>query len=140
MNPNYPLVSARALDKCEYCRVPQGIIGVDFDVDHVTPKARGGTTTEDNLALACRSCNQYKSDHVRAVDELTGQEVSLFNPRLDEWHEHFSFVEETFEIKGLTAVGRATVSRLRINSVRQVEARKLWLRLKEYKHQFKAGG
>jgi hypothetical protein len=47
---------------------------------------------------------------------LTGQKVSLFNPRLDAWREHFSIAEETGEIKGLTASGRATVSRLRINS------------------------
>jgi hypothetical protein len=66
---------------------------------------------------------------MRALDELTGQEVGLFNPRRDAWHEHFSITEETGEIKGLTAIGRATVSRLRINSAAQVEARQQWLRL-----------
>lgn len=129
MNPNYPFVSARARHACEYCHAPQNIINIDFEVDHVTPQARGGQTAEDNLALSCRSCNLHKSDHVRAVDELTGQEVSLFNPRLDQWQEHFLFLEETCEIIALTAVGRATVLRLRINSTRQIAARKLWLQL-----------
>src|ERR1051325_1461371 len=94
MNPHYPLVSDRARHACEYCRAPERIVNVAFDVEHVTPQARGGETAEDNLALSCRSCNMYKSDHVRAVDELTGREVRLFNPRLDEWREHFSLIEE----------------------------------------------
>ena len=129
MNPNYPFVSARAHHACEYCRAPEAVFNLPFEVEHITPQAHGGETTEDNLALSCRSCNLYKSDYIRAADELMQQEVNLFNPRLDAWHEHFSIVEETGEITGLTASGRATVSRLRINSVAQVEARKQWLRL-----------
>lgn len=129
MNPNYLFVSARASHACEYCRAPEDVFNLPFEVEHITPRAHGGETSEDNLALACRSCNLYKSDHVRAVDELTRQEVSLFNPRLDAWREHFSIVEETGAIKGLTAKGRATVSLLRINGMAQVRARRQWLRL-----------
>lgn len=129
MNPNYPVVSTRARHACEYCRAPEAISNLRFEVEHVTPRARGEATAEHNLALSCRSCNIYKSHYVTAIDELTGREVSLFNPRLDAWHEHFSIVEETGEIRGLTATGRATVSRLRINSAAQVAARKQWLRL-----------
>jgi hypothetical protein len=129
MNPNYPFVSARARHACEYCRAPEVVFNLPFEVEHIKPQARGGETTEDNLALSCRSCNLYKSNHVLAVDELTRQDVSLFNPRRDAWHEHFTVDEETGEIRGLTANGRATVSRLRINSAAQVSARKQWLRL-----------
>ena len=129
MNPNYPFVSARARHACEYCHAPEAVFNLPFEVEHVTPRARGGETTEDDLALSCRSCNLHKSDYVGAVDELTRREVSLFNPRLDVWHEHFSVVEETGEIKGLTASGRATVSRLRMNGAKQIAARQQWLRL-----------
>ena len=129
MSPHYPLVSARARHACEYCHAPEIVFNLPFEVEHITPQARGGATTEDNLALACRSCNLYKADYVSAVDELTQQEASLFNPRRDTWHEHFSLNEETGEIEGLTGSGRATVSRLRINSKAQVEARRQWLRL-----------
>jgi hypothetical protein len=129
MNPNYPFVSARARHACEYCRAPEAVFNLRFEVEHIAPQARGGETAKDNLALSCRSCNLYKSAHVQAVDELTQQVVSLFNPRVDAWHEHFSIVEETGEIKGLTTSGRATVSRLRINSAAQVKARMQWLRL-----------
>jgi hypothetical protein len=129
VNPHYPLVAARARHVCEYCRAPEAVFNLPFEVEHITPQARGGETTGDNLALSCRSCNLYKSDHNWGVDELTQQPVRLFDPRRDGWYDHFSIVEETGEIKGLTGSGRATVSRLRINSVAQVEARKQWLRL-----------
>lgn len=129
MNPHYPLVSSRARHAREYCHAPEIVFNLPFEVEHVTPLARSGQTTEDNLALSCRSCNLYKSDHVSAVDEQMGQEVGLFNPRRDVWQEHFSLVLETGEIDGLTPCGRATVTRLRINSAAQVEARKSWIRL-----------
>jgi hypothetical protein len=129
MNPHYPFVSSRARHACEYCRAPEIVFNLPFEVEHITPHSLGGKTTEDNLALSCRSCNLYKSDYVSAVDELTQKQANLFNPRRDAWHEHFSLIEEAGEIKGLSASGRATVSRLRINSPTQVEARKQWLLL-----------
>ncbi|MDT5122431.1 MAG: hypothetical protein QOC96_1913 [Acidobacteriota bacterium] len=128
MNPQYPLVSSRAHHACEYRHAPEIVFNLPFEVEHITPQSLGGITTEDNLALSCRSCNLYKSDYVSAEDELTQQDAHLFNPRRDVWNKHFSLTEETGEIKGLTASGRATVSRLRINSPAQTEARKQWLR------------
>lgn len=106
MNPHYPLVSARARHACEYCRAPEIVFNLPFEVEHIIPQAHGGETTEANLALSCRSCNLYKARSVQAVDEMTGEEVRLFNPRLDSWVEHFSLVEGTAEIRGLTASGR----------------------------------
>jgi hypothetical protein len=129
MNPHYAFVSARARHACEYCRAPEIVFNLPFEVEHIIPQAHGGETTRDNLALSCRSCNLYKAHSVQALDETTGQEVRLFNPRRDSWGEHFSFVEGTSEILGLTATGRATVSRLRMNSKAQVEARAQWQRL-----------
>ena len=129
MNPHYPLVSARARHACEYCRAPEVVFNLPFEIEHITPQSRGGETRPDNLALSCRSCNLYKADFITALDNLTEQEVRLFNPRRDVWSEHFSIVEETGRIEGVTAIGRATVSRLRINSKAQVEARKQWLQL-----------
>ena|SRR5438067_5642207 len=129
MNLHYPLVASRAYHICEYCRAPEIVFNLPFEVEHITPQSQGGETIEDNLALSCRSCNLYKSDYVSAVDELTQEEVALFNPRRDAWRENFVLAEETGEIKGLTACGRATALRLRINSLAQVEARKQWFRL-----------
>lgn len=52
----------------------------------------------------------------------------LFNPRRDNWKEHFRFNPTTFEMEGLTEIGRGTVNRLQINSRMQIRARQLWIR------------
>ena len=95
MNPHYPFVSSRAQHLCDYCRAPEIVFNLPFEVEHITPQSQGGETIEDNLALSCRSCNLYKSDYVSAVDELTQEEVALFNPRRDAWRENFVLAEET---------------------------------------------
>ncbi|MBV8858386.1 MAG: HNH endonuclease [Acidobacteria bacterium] len=93
------------------------------------PQAEAGTDEEDNLALACRSCNIYKSTHTSGFDEVTRAEVRLFNPRGDAWDEHFEVVPRTGVIQGRTDIGRATVVCLRINSEAQLTARLQWMRL-----------
>jgi 5-methylcytosine-specific restriction endonuclease McrA len=44
MNPHYPLVSARARHSCEYCRAPEIVFNLPFEVEHIIPLARGGET------------------------------------------------------------------------------------------------
>lgn len=129
MNPNYPFVSARARHVCEYCRAPEAVFNLAFEVEHITPQASGGETAVENLALSCRSCNLYKSNFVTAFDEQTESETRLFNPRRDIWREHFTFDTENGEITGATEIGRATIIRLRINSNAQTAARRQWSRL-----------
>lgn len=45
-----------AVGRCTYCGTDQG----PFEVDHVYPHARGGSSEENNLACACMSCNRAK--------------------------------------------------------------------------------
>jgi HNH endonuclease len=129
MNPNYPLVSARARHICEYCHAPEVVFNLPFEIEHIAPQSRGGAGSEENLALACRSCNLYKSDLTTGIDSETNGEVQLFNPRVDDWSEHFLLNSETGEIEALSAIGRATIMRLRINSRSQVSARRQWVTL-----------
>jgi 5-methylcytosine-specific restriction endonuclease McrA len=42
--------------KCAYC----GAKNVPLEVEHITPKSRGGTNRISNLTLACRTCNEKK--------------------------------------------------------------------------------
>jgi 5-methylcytosine-specific restriction endonuclease McrA len=42
---------------CQYCGTPR-----DLTLDHVLPKARGGTSTWTNLVTACKRCNAKKGD------------------------------------------------------------------------------
>ena len=81
MNPLYPDVAERAGERCEYCHAPERVFNFAFEVEHILPRSAGGTDALDNLALACESCNSYKSDATSAMDEEEGRDVPLFDPR-----------------------------------------------------------
>jgi hypothetical protein len=120
-------VAARALHRCEYCRAPEAVFNFPFEVEHVVPRA-GGADALANLALACRSCNLFKTDCTDGVDPLTDRPVRLFHPRTDRWDEHFRPLESG-QLEGQTDVGRATIAQLRLNAPAQIAARLLWIRL-----------
>jgi len=103
------------------------VFNLRFEIEHIIPISLGGVTELENLALSCHSCKLYKSNQINAFDEETNEEIRLFNPRLDIWTEHFSF--QNGELFGLTAIGRVTISSLKINSELQIEARRQWQRL-----------
>ncbi len=126
MNPNHSFVSRRAVEKCEYCHAPEDTCGFPFEIDHFIPKSQGGSDTADNLVLACRSCNLFKAFHQQGILKESVS-VRLFNPRVDEWDDHFRLAPETAEYVGLTDVGAGTINRLRMNSVFQLRARRFWL-------------
>ncbi len=130
MNPHYSIVATRAGHYCEYCCAPEILSNIEFEVDHIIPISRNGTTELKNLALSCRICNLRKSDHTQGLDPITLQTVRLFNPREDVWSEHFEKqVQPPHQILGKTEIGRATITRLDINSSLQLRARKLWIAL-----------
>lgn len=129
MNPRYPAVADRAGYRCEYCHAPQAVFNSRLEIEHIRPQAEGGTDDEGNLALACRSCNVSKSAHSSGLDEVTGETVRLFNPREDVWEDHFEVAARTGVIRGRSAVGRATTTRLRMNRETQLNARLQWVRL-----------
>ena len=114
-------IEALAEARCEYCRAPQNACGYHFHIEHIVPLALGGTDEESNRALACASCNLAKSDRVSARDPLTGEQIPLFHPRQQQWHEHFQWAEDQRTLTSLTAHGRATLVCLDMNNaVRQL--------------------
>ncbi len=129
MNPDYPDLAVRAGHRCEYCRAPERCFNFRFEVEHIVPSSRKGPDDFSNLALGCRSCNVYKSDQVEKFDDLTQSMAPLFHPRLDQWHEHFSFDLESYMVVARTAIGRVTIVALRMNQEMQIEARKDWAKL-----------
>lgn len=119
MSPQIPVrlirqVRQRADDICEYCCLPQASQEATFHVDHVLPRAHGGPTELANLALACVTCSLRKSARTSAVDPKTGNTVALFNPRTDDWSDHFAFTV-TWKVRGRTETGRATIEALGMN-------------------------
>lgn len=51
----------------------------------------------------------------------------IFNPRKQQWAEHFAWSHDFSLIIGLTAVGRVTIHTLRLNRTGVVNLRKLLL-------------
>lgn len=129
MNPRYAQVALRAGHRCEYCHAPEAVFNFPFEVEHILPASREGTDFEANWALACRSCNLRKATHVSGIDPESQGVVRLFHPRDDRWEEHFRADTESGEIDGVTAIGRATVARLEMNSEAQIAARRQWMHL-----------
>jgi hypothetical protein len=123
-------VAERAAHRCEYCQAPEAIFNFPFEVEHIVPPGRGGTDDETNQALSCRSCNVFKTDYTEGIDPETGRLVPLFNPRQDRWVEHFRLDQTGATLHGLTAIGRATISRLQMNGPAQLGARRQWMQLR----------
>ncbi|MEM8641300.1 MAG: HNH endonuclease [Cyanobacteria bacterium P01_G01_bin.54] len=97
------------------------------------PQSRGGDDSEDNLALACHRCNGRRYNFTGGIDPQTQALVPLFNPRKDQWSEHFVWSQDCTTVIGQTAIGRATIERLDMNDDRHDEgsirqARRLWIR------------
>jgi hypothetical protein len=60
--------------------------------------------------------------NIAGLDPKTGELTALFNPRVDEWSEHF--IWDGVWLRGRTAVGRTTVTVLDINHVDSLAVRK----------------
>ena len=117
-----------ARDRCGYCLSPQRLVMGALEVEHLVPRAKGGTSEEDNLWLSCSLCNRYKGAQTSATDPLTGEPAPLFNPRHENWSEHFRWSTDGVRIEGLTPAGRATVEALKLNNELAVEVRRNWVR------------
>ena len=124
-------VRERASDLCEYCQLPQGSQEATFHVDHISPRAAGGPTTLDNLALACVSCSLRKAARRDSVDPRTSLRVPLFHPRADIWSDHFRW-SPSWQLVGRTPKGRATIAALRMNRPAIIEIRKQLVRLAKF--------
>ncbi len=108
------LVEERANRICEYCLLPANLAFFPHEVDHVIAEKHGGVTDADNLAFTCWRCNRHKGSDLGSFDPETGAFSFLFNPRTQQWSEHFRFEELT--LVGLTPEGRTTVRLLQLNS------------------------
>lgn len=114
-------VRNRARSRCEYCRMRQEHDDLPFEVDHIFAVSHGGPTRASNLALACFHCNSFKGPNLSGLDPSTNRVTRLFHPRRHKWERHFRW--ERAALRGRTAIGRATISALRINLPHRVAHR-----------------
>lgn len=113
--------------RCGYCQTQQAVVGITLHIEHIIPLAAGGSSEEDNLWLACPTCNNHKGTQTQVIDPETGEATLLFNPRFQIWHEHFVWSADGVTIIGLTAVGRATLMALKMNEAPVQRARRRWV-------------
>jgi hypothetical protein len=96
------------------------------------PQSLGGSDEADNLALACHRCNERHYNFTSGIDLQTKEEIPLFNPRQQQWSDHFIWTKDGTKILGTTPTGRATCNRLDFNDERRDEpsiqiARRFWV-------------
>ncbi len=120
-------IAAEAGHRCGYCLTPQSFTAMPMHVEHIIPLSAGGASDESNLWLACPLCNGHKGAQTHGVDPVTGQNASIFNPRQQQWEEHFYWSEDGVKIIGLTPTGRVTVLLLQLNNEYLTQARRRWV-------------
>ena len=127
-------VHKRADFVCEYCHSPERLSANRFTIDHIIPVSLSGSDEIDNLALACRRCNERRSNFVAGIDPETSAIAPLFNPRQQSWNDHFCWIDDGVTIFGVTDVGRATCIRLDLNDTRYPDddsiraTRRFWIK------------
>jgi HNH endonuclease len=116
------LVIERAKEKCEYCQFPQSASLFAFEMEHIIAEKHGGITEAENLALSCPCCNRFKGSDLGSIDPETQQLTPFFNPRQQQWQEHFCLEEGI--IIAQTPEGRVTVKILQFNLAERILERK----------------
>lgn len=116
------IVRERAQLRCEYCHADERWQFIRFTIDHIIPLSVGGSDEIDNLALACRNCNERRGNRIEGYDLETKQTALIFNPRQDLWADHFAWDATRLRVVGRTLTGRATIELLDLNDDRHDSA------------------
>ena len=69
-------VFSKTKGRCSYCGAKA------TEIDHIIPRAKGGTDSTYNLTPACRSCNEIKSNlTLKAFGKLMNKDFSHLEPK-----------------------------------------------------------
>lgn len=124
------LVRQRALNTCEYCLVHEDNTFLDFHIDHIISLKHGGTTTEDNLAFTCATCNRHKGTDLGSFLNDPSKIIRFYHPRTDQWLNHFS-IDGPY-IKGKTAIGKVTLKIFHLNDEHRILERNLLIETNDF--------
>ncbi len=114
-------VRERARNRCEYCHLPAEFSSIPFEIDHVVAAQHGGVTVLSNLAFCCFADNHHKGPNLAGIDPKKRRKAWLFNPRRHGWERHFRWNGAI--LLGRTAIARATIAVLQINSSHRIAQR-----------------
>ena len=123
------LVAKRAEFRCEYCLIYERFSFLTFHIDHIISLKHGGSSDISNLAYACPVCNLNKGTDIATVIGPADQPIPFFNPRRDNWNEHFQ-IESSGLIIAKTKEGNATLKILDLNSPDSIIERKVLIEKK----------
>ena len=115
------LVIARAGYRCEYCRILEYLSSFGFHIDHIIGLQRGGVNSMNNLSFNCSPCNWKKGPNISTILDLSSPLIPLFNPRNQDWFEHFE--TKNGLLIPLTLIGEATIKLLELNQPNKIEER-----------------
>ncbi|GAB4495682.1 MAG: hypothetical protein OHK0019_25420 [Saprospiraceae bacterium] len=116
-------VAERAAFRCEYCRIAESDSNYAYHhLEHIISRQHGGSDEADNLAYSCSIGNWKKGNKVATLLEKGGSFVPLFNPRTDDWFDHFAV--ENGVIIAKTPIGAATVKSLDLNFLDKIIERR----------------
>jgi hypothetical protein len=115
--------------RCEYCLLHENDAAFPHEVDHIISRQHGGETIAENLAYACMVCNRYKGSNIASVSQ-SGHLVLLFNPRQEQWNDHFRL--DGAIIEPLDFIGEVTARVLRLNTPERVVRRTVLQHLRRY--------
>ena len=89
-------IRERAKYICEYCHSPERLSANRFTIDHLIPRSLGGSDKLDNLALACRRCNERRYNFITGIDPNTQeiQKTILFEKLDDFGHKPDCILQE----------------------------------------------
>jgi hypothetical protein len=122
-------VALRAGFKCEYCLLPDKVSFYNFHIDHIRSLKHGGTSYIENLAYCCPDCNHFKGTDIASFDK-NDELIRFFNPRSDDWNEHFEILNGM--ILGKTDIGIVTEQILKFNDIDRLIFRIELIKLNQY--------
>lgn len=124
-------VELRAAGACEYCRIAIEDTYFGGEIDHIVSLKHRGKTEFENLALACQPCNRNKGSDLGSISETSKTLIRFFNPRTDDWSEHFR-VNAKAEVESLTEIGAVTTFIFGFNDLERIAERKGLIEIGRY--------
>ncbi len=128
---NRKKIAERAKFCCEYCLSFEGHSFLKFQIEHIISMKHGGLTELSNLAYACFYCNSYKGTDLGTILK-DNQIFRFYNPRKDEWLQHFEL--DNHLILPKTEIAEATIKILQLNEERRLTERLAFIEAGYFPH------
>ncbi len=109
--------------------MPDKVSFYNFHIDHIRSIKHGGDSHIDNLAYCCPECNSFKGTDVGSFKE-NDELVRFYNPRKDEWQEHFELINGL--IIGKTDIAKTTERIFKFNEIDRLIFRQELIQLGHY--------